>query len=166
MEQRETEKVEAEIKSDTEEQVNQFYEARQAEIANRSRKAKIQLQEESAKSNQKEIKISQAYSLKTESRESDDNDILILFGLGLTLSLVNDFSDLVTWQTASLVSQTIDIVALLLILFVLVFSSRTNFIAVFIIILAFVLEILPVSGVVPWWTMGMILWYIISRNSR
>jgi len=166
MERGEIKPVEDKIKSDTEKQTNQFYEARQRDRASRSRKVKIQIEPGSSKSARKEIKISQAYYLKAEPEEADSGDILILFGLGLSLGLINDFSDLVTWQTASLVSQAIDIVALLLILFVLVFSSRTNFITVLIIILAFVLEILPVVGVVPWWTIGIILWYLASRNRQ
>lgn len=165
MDQRDIKQAENKIQSDTEKETNRFYEARRAEIANHSRKAKAQVEGGRSRSTQKEMRIGQSLYLKTEHQKTDDG-ILTLFGLGLTLALVNDFSDLVTWQALPLMSQALDLVALLLILFVLVFSSRTSFIAVFVMISAFVLEILPVSGVVPWWTVGIALWYLASRNKE
>ena len=152
------------IQSDTEQQVNQFSEARRRDRVTRSGKIKLQVQTGSQRSPIKEIRLGEAYSTKADQPDETTSSLLILLGLGLTLSLVNDFSDLVTWQSAILVGQAVDIVALLLLIFTTAFASKAHFISVFIIFFAFILEILPVIGVVPWWTMGIIALYIATKR--
>jgi hypothetical protein len=84
--------------------------------------------------------------------------------LGMTLALVNDFSDLVFWQKMSLVSQTLDITTLIMLLLMVMFVSRAYFFSVFLVLVVFMLEIMPVLGVLPLWTIGVACWYFWNRQ--
>ena len=84
--------------------------------------------------------------------------------LGMTLALVNDFSDLVFWQKMSLISQTLDITTLIMLLLMVMFTSRAYFFSVFLIFTVFIIEILPVIGVLPLWTIGVAAWYFSNRQ--
>jgi hypothetical protein len=157
--------LEQKIKADTEKQLNQFSEARRRDRASRTGKSRIEVQAGAQKSLSKEIRLGEAIASQKDTFGEATGGTAILLGLGLTLSLVNDFSDLATWQTMTLISQTIDIVALLLLLFVIGFTSRAYFVPIILFFLAFILEIMPVIGVVPWWTLAIIIWYGISRKA-
>lgn len=95
---------------------------------------------------------------------SSTGSLGIILALGLTLSIVNDFSDLVLWQKMLLISQTLDITTLILVLFMVMFASRAYFFSVFLILFVFLLEILPVLGVLPLWTIGITAWYLVNRK--
>jgi hypothetical protein len=84
--------------------------------------------------------------------------------LGMTLGLVNDFSDLVFWRKMSLVSQTLDITTLIMLLLMVMFTSRAYFFSVFLVLIVFMLEIMPVIGVLPLWTIGVAAWYFMNRK--
>lgn len=84
--------------------------------------------------------------------------------LGMTLALINDFTDLVFWQKMSLVSQTLDITTLVMLLLMVMFTSRAYFFSVFLVLTVFILEILPVIGVLPLWTIGVAAWYFMNRR--
>ncbi|MFH1182643.1 MAG: hypothetical protein V1690_00065 [Candidatus Moraniibacteriota bacterium] len=157
--------VEQKVKTDTEKQFNQFAETRRRDRAKQMGKSRLEIQAAAKKSIKKEISLGRAIASKTETFGETTGSTSILFGLGLTLSLVNDFSDLATWQTITLISQTLDLVALLLLLFVIGFTSRAYFVPIVLFFLAFILEIMPVIGVVPWWTLAIIIWYGLSRKS-
>lgn len=88
----------------------------------------------------------------------------IVLVLGFTLAIINDFSDLVLWQKMSLISQTIDLTTLIMVLFMVMFGSRAYFISVFIVLSVFLIEILPVIGVLPLWTIGIAVWYFANRK--
>lgn len=160
------EPIEQKIKTDSEKQLNQFAEARGRDRARRTGKAKLEVRAGSPKSAKKEIRLGEAIASQKDTFGEATGSTAILFGLGLTLSLVNDFSDLATWQTMTLVSQTLDIVALLMLLFVIGFTSRSYFVPIILFLVAFILEIMPVIGVVPWWTFAIIAWYFINRNKN
>ncbi len=105
----------------------------------------------------------------TEKPKNDFNlfgsdNLLIFFFLGLTIAIINDFFDLVTWNQLSLIPQTLDITSLLLLLFLLIFSSRAVIFSVFLVFMVFILELLPVIGVFPWWTLGIVIWYLVARK--
>jgi len=84
--------------------------------------------------------------------------------LGITLALINDFTDLVFWQKMSLVSQTLDITTLIMLLLMVMFVSRAYFFSVFLVLVVFILEIMPVLGVLPLWTVGVAAWYFTNRK--
>jgi len=84
--------------------------------------------------------------------------------LGITLALINDFTDLVFWQKMSLVSQALDITTLIMLLLMVMFTSRAYFFSVFLVLSVFILEILPVIGVLPLWTFGVAAWYFANRQ--
>lgn len=157
--------LEQKVKSDTEEQVNQFYEARRRDRSSHAGKSRLEVRADTRKSAGKEIRLGESTTSQKETLGDATGTTTILFGLGMTLSLVNDFSDLATWQSLTLVSQTIDIVALLLLLFVIGFTSRSYYVPIILFFLAFILELMPVIGVVPWWTFAIIIWYGISRKT-
>jgi len=156
--------LEKKVEEDTEKKTAEFMQMRQRERSSRLAKAKVKIEVTAGKSEKKELSLGEIFGSKAGSVFDSDGSNTILLGLGLTIGLVNDFSDLATWQSMNLMSSALDIVALFLLLFVLTFASRTYFIAVVIILLAFVLEILPVVGIVPWWTIGVITWYAMARR--
>lgn len=145
--------VKLKVQSDTDEKLENFREMRRSQ--------KLKVQAEKGKNQKKELVMG----------ETSGSDIIestgslgIILGLGLTLSLINDFTDLVFWQKVSLVSQTLDITTLILILFMVMFASRAYFISIFLVLFIFLLEILPVIGVLPLWTIGTIAWYMANRK--
>jgi len=153
------------VQADTDERLARFQAMRRDERVRQARnKIKVQV-DRGEKGDKKELRMGEDKSSPASAFHWGEN-LSIGLVLGMTLALVNDFSDLVTWQKTSLIAQTIDITTLVLLLFVLMFSSRAYFISIFIIIVAFLLELLPVSGVLPYWTIGMGLWYIANRNRR
>jgi|GEM_PF-2276722 len=128
------------------------------------RKIKLQIAPERGKE-KKELKMGETREYSSDIFRSEENLGIVLI-LGFTLSLINDFSDLVTWRSAPLVAETLDITTLILLLFVLVFVSRAYFLSVAVVMVAFLSEALPVSGVLPWWTVGMAVWYWLNRRGE
>lgn len=150
------------VKSDTENQVNSFNETRRLDRINSSQRKVVSQVKRAGHSSRKDLR---------DTRVTDNLSFLdygdnqkIVFVLGLTLSLVNDFFDLVFWQNPLLLGQVFDITGLFLLLLLLVFWSRNQPITVFLIIFIFILEIVPVLGVIPFWTIGMALWYWGNRR--
>lgn len=150
--------IKVKVQEDTDKKVSKFKQARDLE-------RKIKVQEDSHQSFKKELNPGE-----TSGQDTDifgvSGSIGIVLALGLTLALINDFSDLVFWQKVSLVSQTLDITTLILVLFMVIFASRSYFTSVFVIIFVFLLEILPVIGVLPLWTIGMAIWYMSNRKKN
>jgi len=155
--------VGAKVQSDTEERLARFQEMRRDERKNQAER-KIKFQPVPAKRGEKkELSMGEAQGDSLGIFQSKEN-FSIVFALGMTIALVNDFFDLVTWQKISLISQTIDMTALILLLLVLMFASRAYFLTIFIVLFAFMLEILPVIGVLPWWTIGIAACYWANRS--
>ncbi len=102
-------------------------------------------------------------SLENSFFNSRENSLFVLI-LGLTLSIVNDFLDLVLWQKADLISATLDITLLFMFFLLLTLLGRSLLISIGIIFFCFILEIVPVLGVIPFWTIGILLWFFLSKK--
>jgi ABC-type multidrug transport system permease subunit len=152
------------IQADTERQSKQFTETRNRDRAKRRVSRKMEVQAAARQSHSKEIKLGETYAVSANDLTKTIGNHSILIGLGLTVSFINDFSDLATWQSMALISQSLDLVALLLLLFVVGFSSRTYFVAVLLFLIAFVLEILPVLGIFPWWIIAAAAFCVMERK--
>jgi hypothetical protein len=150
--------VSLKIKSDTEEELNR---ERMREI-----QAKYSRKRIAARERKKELRRGEA---ARDNRAGDffgEGTAYIFLALGLTISLVNDFFDLIMWNKVFLLAQTLDMVALFLLLFVLAFAQRSFMSLTAIVFVAFGLEILPVAGVAPWWTIAVVIWYGIGRRGE
>jgi hypothetical protein len=148
--------IKVKVQEDTDQRLASFREQR--------RKLKVQ-SESQKKAGRKELLGGEASNTGSSFMDSSAN-LSIVLALGLTLALINDFSDLVLWQKVSLISQTIDITTLILVLFMVIFASRAYFFSVFLILFIFLFEIMPVIGVLPLWTAGIAAWYFINRKSK
>lgn len=102
-------------------------------------------------------------SLENSFFNSRENLLFVLI-LGLSLSIVNDFFDLVLWQKADLISSALDITLLFMFFLLLTLLGRSLLLSVGIIFFCFILEIVPVIGVVPFWTIGILIWFSLSRK--
>ncbi len=154
------------IEGETESRVNNFEESRRTDrLRSMERKVQTDIIRQTA-SKRKAISMGQSLDkgLRSPSLDYDGNQ-KIVFILGLTLCLVNDFIDLVLWQNVFLLNQVLDLTALFLLLLLLTFFSKSYPLTVFLIITVFVLEIVPVLGVLPFWTIGIIFWYAINKKS-
>ena len=89
--------------------------------------------------------------------------MLIALLLGLTVGLLNDIFDLVWWQNYPLISYTLDISSMILLIMVFTFLSNFSFINVLIIFSLFIIELMPVIGILPSWTLGILTIYAVSR---
>lgn len=147
--------IQVKAQSDTDQKLENFRKMRRAD-------RRLRVEGSEGKNEKKEIVMGEA--MGNSDVISSTGSLGIVMALGLTLSLINDFSDLVFWQKISLVSQTLDITSLLLILFMVIFASRAYFFSVFLIIFVFLFEILPVIGVLPMWTIGTAAWYFVNRK--
>ncbi|MBM3256353.1 MAG: hypothetical protein FJZ04_02705 [Candidatus Moranbacteria bacterium] len=150
--------VSLKIKSDTEEELGQ--------VRKRNIQADYSRKRMAALKRKKELQVGEAPAGSHQGVFPGDGVFYVFLALGLTIGLVNDFFDLVMLNRFFLLAQTLDIVALFLLLFVLAFLFRSFAALTAIVLLAFVLEVLPVVGVVPWWTVAVIMWYIFSRGNK
>jgi len=156
-------RIKLEVQEDTEERMARFQQMRRNErIKREKKKVKFEIRPEK-REEKKELRIGKTRTSLSDVFQPEENLGIVLV-LGFTLALVNDFSDLVTWQSPSLIAQTLDMTLLILLLFILVFGSRAYFLSVVFIVTAFLLEALPISGVLPWWTIGMAVWYLADRK--
>ena len=157
--------VEQKVQKDSKEDYARFEEMRRFERGGQiKRKVKYQILP-GRRREKKELALAEAQDDFSGIFQSEEN-LSLVFVLGLTLSLINDFSDLVTWHNASLVGQTIDITALILLASMMTFVSRAYFFSVSIVLFAFLLEMMPVVGVLPWWSAGVLAWYFINRRRK
>jgi hypothetical protein len=51
-----------------------------------------------------------------------------------------------------------------MLLLMVMFVSRAYFFSVFLVLVVFMLEIMPVLGVLPLWTIGVACWYFWNRQ--
>lgn len=102
-------------------------------------------------------------SLENSFFNSRENLLFVLI-LGLSLSVVNDFLDLVFWQKADLLAPTLDITLLFMFFLLLTLLGRSLLLSIGIIFFSFILEIMPVLGVVPFWTIGILMWFFLSKK--
>jgi len=128
------------------------------------RKIKVQTEEGRRRAEQKTLRAEAAPDKNLSIWGSGNGALGIGLVLGATLALINDFSDLVFWQKMSLVSQTLDITTLIMLIIMVMFLSRAYFFSVFLVLFVFILEIMPVIGVLPLWTFGVAAWYFANRQ--
>jgi len=152
-----TKKIGVKVQSDTDERLAQFQNMRRSN-------AKVKVEAVPQRTEKKDF--SGATQGSGFTGMGMGGSIGIVMVLGLTMAVINDFSDLVLWQKMSLISQTIDITTLILVLFMVMFGSRAYFASIFIVLFVFLLEILPVMGVLPLWTIGMAVWYLANRKKE
>ena len=150
-----TQKIGVKVQGDTDERLAKFQNMRRSN-------AKVKVESTSQKAEKKDF--SGDAQGPGFSGMGIGGSIGIVLVLGFTLAAINDFSDLVLWQKMFLISQTIDITTLILVLFMVMFGSRAYFASIFIVLFVFLLEILPVMGVLPLWTIGMAVWYLMNRK--
>lgn len=102
-------------------------------------------------------------SLENSFFNSRENLLFVLI-LGLSLSVVNDFLDLVLWQKVDLISAALDITLLFMFFLLLTLLGRSLLLSIGIIFFCFILEIMPVIGVIPFWTIGILIWFFLSKR--
>lgn len=116
------------------------------------------------KGDKKEIEHAEGLETFPKSLMGSKENLLFVFILGISLALINDFLDLVLWHMANLLGATLDITVLFLFILILSFFSGSLIISTFIVIISFILEIIPIIGVIPFWTIAIAVWYGVSRK--
>ena len=151
------------VKDDTEDRINSFEEERRADrMRGAERKVNSEITK-AQKSARKDLSNSQLSSAPATYLDYGGNQKMV-FILGITLALVNDFFDLIFWNNPLLLGQVFDLTALFLLMLLLIFFSKSYPLTVFLIFIVFILEIVPVLGVLPFWTIGLGLWYWSNKN--
>ena len=151
--------IDKKIRADTEERFKKG--SRQVKVESKADPQKIPLGHY-----KRELRIGDVSQKRPANIFGGSSGLKIFLALGLTIGLVNDFFDLAIWNKISLVSQTLDITAMFLVLFILAFAGKRMAVAVTIVFGVFVLEMLPIIGVVPWWTIGVLAWYGMTKRDK
>lgn len=144
-------------------------ETNEGKIALEKSRRKIQSEMDREPDQEKQFFLFGQSDHKTESKNDESllgykGNLTFVLILGLTLSTINDFVDLIFWQRMDLLAPALDITLLFMFFLLLALLGRSLMLAVGLIFFTFILEIVPILGVIPFWTICIIAWYVLSRR--